>query len=83
MLTQSKLLYLYKMLQKNIYFNSPEYGKACLVLDFNINSDYGYVLFEKQGKKFLITRPSKHFEDWKDDKSISLSDTCRLAVLHG
>jgi hypothetical protein len=56
------------MLQKNTYFNSPEYGKFCFILDFDIGVNFGYVLFEKNGKKFLITRPSIQFRYWEVSK---------------
>lgn len=65
------------MLQKNTYFSSPEYGASCFVLDFEINSNSGFVLFEKQGKKILIARPSEYFSNWKHchhEKFISLSN---------
>jgi hypothetical protein len=56
------------MLQKSVYYDSPEFGKHCLILDCNFIRNTAFVLFEKNNKKYLITRNNIYFSSWKQSR---------------
>jgi len=57
------------MLHKSVYYDSPEFGKHCLILDCGFIRNVGFVLFEKNNKKYLITRNNNYFSFWRQSNN--------------